>query len=436
MRATRSRACVTAVLGLVTVLVLGSCSTSPSDASVPSTGSSMVGAPSSTRSTGPTGAATAGSPATAATTPAPKAPPPAAAPAPYAHTGAGAVTGTALQARRLVYVPNQVAGTLEVIDPATRRVLKRVKVAASPEHVVPSWDLSRLWVNSDRGDALTPIDPRTGQVGRPVAVRDPYNLYFTPDGRFALVMASRFRAIDVLDARTMRRLRSLPVPGCAGVNHADFTADLRFFVASCEFNGRLVVVDAAATKVAKVLDLNAVRTPGATSPMSPMAMNGPRRGLSKGASSMPQDVRLTPDARWFMVADMLRNGVWFIDARHFTVDHFVPTGAGAHGIYPSRDARSVYVSNRDAGSITVFDAATDRPRTTWKLPGHATPDMGGVTADGSQLWLSGRYSSEVYVIDTRTGRLISRIPTDAGPHGLLVWPQPGRFSLGHTGNTR
>ena len=62
--------------------------------------------------------------------------------------------------------------------------------------------------------------------------------------------------------------------------------------------------------------------------------------------------------------------------------------------------------------------------------------MGGVTADGSQLWLSGRYSSEVYVIDTNTGRLLHRIPTDAGPHGLLVWPQPGRFSLGHTGNTR
>jgi DNA-binding beta-propeller fold protein YncE len=62
--------------------------------------------------------------------------------------------------------------------------------------------------------------------------------------------------------------------------------------------------------------------------------------------------------------------------------------------------------------------------------------MGDVTADGSQLWLSGRYNSEVYVIDTRTGRLLHRIHTDAGPHGLCVWPQPGRFSLGHTGNMR
>ncbi|MEO7448406.1 MAG: YncE family protein, partial [Humibacillus sp.] len=390
MKAARHLRHATAAIGLVSALVLGGCST-PSDATTTSTPSSPVVASSPVPTARSTPKASLSAAASALT-------------APYAHTGAGDVTGAAVHAKRLVYVPNQVAGTLEVIDPSTRQVIRRVRVAASPEHVVPSWDLSRLWVNSDRGDALTPIDPLTGQVGRPVAVRDPYNLYFTPDGRYALVMASRFRAIDVLDAKTMRLIRSLPVPDCAGVNHADFTADLRFFVASCEFNGRLFVVDAAATKVVKVLDLNAIHTPGATSPRSPMAMTGPRRGLAKGASSMPQDVRLTPDGRWFMVADMLRNGVWFIDATHFTVDHFVPTGAGTHGIYPSRDARSVYVSNRDAGTVTVFDAVTYRPRTTWTLPGHATPDMGGVTADGSQLWLSGRYSSEVYVIDTRTGR--------------------------------
>jgi DNA-binding beta-propeller fold protein YncE len=354
----------------------------------------------------------------------------------YAHTGAGLLTGAALHAKPLVYVPDQVAGTLEVIDPASHRVLRRVRVPASPEHVVPEWDLRRLWVNSDKGNALTPIDPMTGAVGKPVPVRDPYNLYFTPDGRYALVMASRFRAIDVLDAHTLRRVRSLAVPECAGVNHADFTADLRTFIASCEFNGRLLVVDAGATRVLKVIDLNAVRTPGATVPTTAMAMAGPRRGLARGASSMPQDVRLTPDGRWFMVADMLRNGVWFINAATLADDHFVPTGKGAHGIYPSRDARRVFVSNRDAGTITVFDAATDKPTITWHLPGHATPDMGGVTADGSQLWLSGRYSAEVYVIDTRDGHLVARIPTDAGPHGLLVWPQPGRFSLGHTGNMR
>ncbi len=355
---------------------------------------------------------------------------------PYAHAGAGELTGAARSARPLVYVPNQVAGTLEIIDPATNRIITHVRVPASPEHVVPSWDLSTLWVNSDKGDALTPIDPRTGRVGKPVAVRDPYNLYFTPDGRNALVMASRFRSIDVRDPKTMRLVRSLPVPRCAGINHADFTADLTHLLVSCEFSGHLLVLDAHATRVLKVLDFNGIHTPGEVSSAMARVMAGPRSELAAGANSMPQDVRLTPDAKFFRVADILRNGVWFINTTTFTVDHFVPTGKGAHGIYPSRDATRIFVTNRDEGTITVFDARTDAIITKWVIPGHATPDMGGVTADGSQLWLSGRYSSAVYVINTTTGRLIREFHTDAGPHGLLVWPQPGRFSLGHTGNTR
>ena len=61
--------------------------------------------------------------------------------------------------------------------------------------------------------------------------------------------------------------------------------------------------------------------------------------------------------------------------------------------------------------------------------------MGGVSADGSKLWLSGRYDDVVYVIDTDTGA-VKQIKVGAEPHGLTVWPQPGRYSLGHTGNLR
>ena len=151
---------------------------------------------------------------------------------------------------------------------------------------------------------------------------------------------------------------------------------------------------------------------------------------------MPQDVRLAPDGRTFLVADMLRNGVWLVDSTTFRVRGFLHTGKGAHGIYPSRNASEIFVSNRDEGSVSVLDAANLTIRTTWRLPGGGSPDMGGVTADGTQLWLSGRSNSVVYVIATSDGHLIRRIPVGVEPHGLCVWPQPGRFSLGHTGNMR
>jgi YVTN family beta-propeller protein len=62
--------------------------------------------------------------------------------------------------------------------------------------------------------------------------------------------------------------------------------------------------------------------------------------------------------------------------------------------------------------------------------------MGGISADGRTLWLSGRYDNVVYAIDTTTGKLIRTIRVGVQPHGLCVWPQPGRYSLGHTGILR
>ena len=373
-------------------------------------------------------------PTSSTTGPRPSSPPPTPANV-YSHAGAGQLQGPARTARSLVYVPNTLSDTLQVIDPRTYKVVARYRTGREPQHVVPSWDMKTLWVNDDLGNDLVPVNPRTGRPGRPVPVEDPYNLYFTPDGAHALVMAERLHRIDVRNPRTLALQRSLHVP-CDGINHADYSADQSFFVASCEFSGKLLVVDRAATKVRKVINLNAIHTPGATTPMEAMHMSGPQSGLRPGASAMPQDVRLTPDGTRFLAADMLRNGVWVIDARTLKVQRFLRTGMGTHSIYPDRTATRLFVANRDAGTITVLDASTLRTLHTWRLPGGGSPDMGGVSADGRTLWLSGRYDSVVYVLDTTTGTLLKKIPVDSGPHGLCVWPQPGRYSLGHTGNMR
>ncbi|HEV8166343.1 MAG TPA: YncE family protein [Actinomycetota bacterium] len=305
-----------------------------------------------------------------------------------------------------VYVPNSDDGTVDVIDPATRRVVDHFATGRLPQHVVPSWDLRTLWVTNDQSNSLTPIDPATGRHGRAVPVADPYNLYFTPDSRFAIVVAERLRRLDFRDPHTMRLRHSLAVP-CTGVDHLDFTADGRFLLASCEFSGQLLWVDVRRERVVGVVDLE----PG----------------------SMPQDVKLAPDGRLFYVADMRLDGVHLVAAARPRVLGFLPTGVGAHGLYVSRDSRYLYVSNRGEGSISVLSFATRKVVATWRLPGGGSPDMGGVSADGRVLWLAGRYHAEVYAIDTRTGALLARVKVGQGPHGLCVYPQPGRYSLGHTG---
>jgi DNA-binding beta-propeller fold protein YncE len=234
-------------------------------------------------------------------------------------------------------------------------------------------------------------------------------MYFTPDGRYAVVMAERLHRIDFRDAHTMALHRSIDVPSCAGVNHADYTADGRYMFVSCEFGAAMIVVDVPAEKLVRTVPLP--------------------------AGSSPQDVKLSPDGRVFYVADLYHGGLWEFDARTFARIGFLRTGAGAHGLYPSRDARFLYVSNRSAGTVSVVSFASRRVVHTWSIPG-GSPDMGGVSASGHVLWLSGRYDAQVYAIDTVSGRVIRRIPVGAAPHGLCVWPQPGRYSLGHTGIMR
>jgi YVTN family beta-propeller protein len=141
-----------------------------------------------------------------------------------------------------VYVPNTESDTVSVIDPTTYEIIDTIHVGRQPQHVVPSWDMKTLWVNNDRGNTLTPIDPSTGKAGKPVDVHDPYNLYFTPNGKYAVVMASLDRELVFRDPHTMERRKTVPV-SCYGVNHADFSLDGRYFIVSCEFSGELLKVD-------------------------------------------------------------------------------------------------------------------------------------------------------------------------------------------------
>ncbi len=318
-------------------------------------------------------------------------------------------------AKPLVYVPNTKDNTVTVIDQATMTVTGTFPVGPEPQHVVPSYDLKTLYVASDlvsAGGSLTPIDPTTGTPGPPIKVADPYNLYFTPDGGSAIVVAEELKRLDFYDPHTFVLQQSVPVPECAGVDHMDFTADGRTALFSCEFASKMIVLDVASRTVVRTIALTQV------------------------PNGKPQDVKLSPDGKTFYVADMNANGVYLIDGQAQGVQTFVPTGSMAHGLYVSRDSSRLFVTNRGEGSVSVIDLATRQVSTKWQIPGGGSPDMGNLSADGSQFWISGRYDGVVYVLSTDDGHLIKKIKVGNGPHGLAVWPQPGRYSLGHTGIMR
>jgi len=308
-----------------------------------------------------------------------------------------------------VYVPNAAGNTLHVIDPKTFKITATHVVGLYPHHVTPSWDLTKLYVTNTGGNSLTVIDPATGEISGEIHVEDPYNLYFTPDGKMAVVVAERHKRLDFRDPRTWKLIKSVPVEW-PGVDHLAFSRDGAYLVASCEWSGRIVKVDLK--KLELVADM----------------------ALGKN----PIDVLRPPRQNLMFIADQGTNGVYVVDPDAWKEVQFIPTGRGTHGLLLSHDEKKIYASNRMEGSISVIDIATRKVIARWKTGG--SPDMGQLSPDGTRLWISSRYplagrsNSDVRVIDTRTGEVIATIPTDRESHGLTYFPNSrGTRSLGHNG---
>ncbi|HTE79836.1 MAG TPA: YncE family protein [Reyranella sp.] len=383
----------------------------------------------------------------------------------YSETVAGKLSPAVKGALPRVYVPNRRANSVSVIDPETIQVVDTFKVGRNPQHVVPSWDLKTLWVANNaecRTDgSLTPIDPWTGKAGPALPVDDPYNVYSSPDGKYAIIVAEELKRLDFRNPQTMKLEYSIATPRCGGINHADFSIDGSFALFTCEFDGAVTKIDLVNRTVLGTLTLSPYygrsdvvaqltalekKKSQLITTQQVIVQEAPELGGAICTSrGMPQDIRISPDGKTFFVADMVADGVHVVDGASFKQIGFIPTGIGAHGLYPSRDGKSLYVANRGTnkmigrkggkGSVSVIDFATRKLVKTWPIPGGGSPDMGNVSADGKYLWLSGRFDDEVYRIETTSGA-VDKVKVGREPHGLTVWPQPGRYSLGHTGNLR
>ena len=391
--------------------------------------------------------APASSPATLAVSTVPGMPPVIDARNVYSETTAAKMSSVVAGDLERIYVPNLRSNDVYVIDPAAMKVVDKYKVGIGPQHIVPSWDLRTLWVtnNAERrtDGSLTPVDPKTGKAGKAIPVDDPYNMYFTPDGKSAIVVAEARRRLDFRDPHTMAMQYSIDTPNCGGINHADFSIDGRYAMFTCEFDGAVTKIDLVNRKVLGYLKLQMPRT--RFKEVAAAAAGPAASEICTSTKGMPQDIRISPDGKRFYIADMDADGVHVVDGEAFAQVGFIPTGVGTHGLYPSRDGKSLYVANRGShkihgprhspGSVVVIDFASEKVVAKWPVPGGGSPDMGNVSADGKWLWLSGRYDDEIYRFDTSTGA-VAKVAVGQEPHGLTVWPQPGRYSLGHTGNLR
>jgi YVTN family beta-propeller protein len=301
-----------------------------------------------------------------------------------------------------VYVPNTLDGTISVIDPHTFKVVRTIRVGGEPHHITPAWNLRHLYIDDPSLNRLIVLDPRTARVTGSMPAPSPYNLYFTPDGTKAIVVAEDDNLIEFRDPHTWKLLKRVSIP-LPGVDHMDFSANGRYLLVTCEYSGIVFRISTVRMKITGAIHVG----------------------------GLPIDVKISPNGKVFYVANQAFGGVSVIDPVHMRQIKFIKTGVGAHGFAVSRDAKKLYVSNRIAGSISVIDFSSRRVVATWHIGG--SPDMLQVSPNGKQLWTSNRFGNTVTVVSTRTGKVIHVITVGRGPHGLCFFPEPGRHSIGHNG---
>jgi YVTN family beta-propeller protein len=330
----------------------------------------------------------------------------------YAGPASGVLDPRVADLPPRVYVPNETSNDVAVIDPETFEVVGRFAAGAAPEHISPDWDFSKLYVSNMNGATLTVIDPLTQAPIETKNVPFPYNLFFTPDGSKAIVVADYLGADMVADnglyfydRETWELLKFVQVPW-PGVNHLDFTPDGRYLMVTCESAGAVVKIDTVEMEIVGTVEV--------------------------GGS--PLDIRLDPDGDVFYVANQGTHGVDVIDHAAMQAVGFIPAGNGAHAFAFSRDVSRLFLTNRLGNTIDVIDLDSRTIVDSW--PAGGSPDMATVSPDGSQLWVSNRFHGTVNVFDPETGEILATIETGGNPHGLTYWPQPGSISLGHNGNMR
>lgn len=278
--------------------------------------------------------------------------------------------------------------SLSRIDTATYREIARSYIGRAPHHLLMTPDGKSLIVAVAEGNELAFIDPGSDTVKHRVAASDPYQIGFSPGGKWFVANSLRLDRIDIYDAanyQLVHRLPALTMP-----SHIGFSPDGKTVYVTLQGTGRLVAIDLASG--------NPLWT----------ARVGPQ----------PAGVWVRPSGT-ILVGIMGSDHIAEVDPKDGSVIRRIQTGRGAHNFLIAPDGATLYVTNRVAGTISVLDAATLAVTATMAAPGG--PDDMALSPDGRELWVTGRWRAAVNVLELATGSLKTTIPVGRSPHGILLY---------------
>ena len=285
-------------------------------------------------------------------------------------------------------VMNSAAASFSVIDVASRSVIRTTPVLREPHHWALLPDRSALLIGDTSGNALFFLDPSTGEIIRRVACSDPYQLWFSPDGRLLVINALGVNHVDVYDARTLQHAHRFRLPTMP--SHLSYAPDGGMVYVSLQASNELVAIDLRTMTLVWKAAIG--RTP---------------------AGVFWHDGKL-------LVGIMGSDCVAVADPVDGRVIRRVRTGRGAHNLFYAPDGRTIYVTNRVEGTVSVLDAASLDVLRTYTVPNG--PDCIAFAPDGT-LWVTMRWGGHVAVLDPTSGAHAT-IAVGRSPHGVFLSASP------------
>ncbi len=316
--------------------------------------------------------------------------------------------------RARIYVTNSAGNTIDVIDPATNKVVQVIRSIELPHGVSFSPDGARVYVSNESEDVLDVVDRQTCEILRKVALSGrPNNIAVTKDGGRVLVgIRSDPGTVDVIDTTSLQRVKSIPVDG--SVHNVYVTPD-----------GKYAVSGSIENKAATVIDLQTERAIGEVKfdrGVRPMAFEGNPDG-----STARMFVQLS-GLNGFAVVDFAKRaeiarvtlpdqpgGFGIVEGR---------TGTPSHGIGVAPDGKSLWVNSTVANAVFKYSlpdlnlagyVALPEVHPLGRSPTGSVPEWIAFTPDSAVVYISNSGAASVSAIDARTMKQMAEIPVGEVP---------------------
>lgn len=288
------------------------------------------------------------------------------------------------RAAGIAFVINSNDASISLLDVDTRRELRRVPMLREPHHMALTPDHKSLVVGDTAGNTLFFLDPHSGAIQRQVTISDPYQLQYSPDGRYLTIAGLARAQIDIYDAATLKLLHRVPARSLP--SHINYAPDSSVVFVSLQGTDRLTAIETASGRVLWTSKVG--RTP---------------------AGVLWNRGRL-------LVGIMGEAHFAVVDPVDGHVERTVETGRGAHTMFVSHDGKLIYATNRVDGTLTVIDPVSLTVLRTISVPGG--PDDLDFAPDG-RIWATLRFAQSVAVIDPASAA-IERLPVGRSPHGIWL----------------